>query len=144
MKGKEKCKILKEIRRQIAEQNDIEWVVSECKHQGECRGTCPKCESEVRKLEQELDIRRRIGKQVALAGVSVALLAGLAGCGIAKAEPVGGGGNDLSGAVPYIEETTPYDGDIEILDGEVASTEPESEEYWLDGDVAIPDQQHVR
>ena len=31
--GKEKCRILKEIRAEIAKQNDIEWVVSECKHQ---------------------------------------------------------------------------------------------------------------
>ena len=32
MKGKEKCKALKEIRKQIAENNNIEYVVSECKH----------------------------------------------------------------------------------------------------------------
>ena len=54
MRGKEKCKALKEIRRQIAEKNDIEFVVSECKHQGDCKGTCPKCEAEVRYLEREL------------------------------------------------------------------------------------------
>ena len=42
--GKEKCRILKEIRAEIARANDIEWVVSECKHKGNCKGTCPKCE----------------------------------------------------------------------------------------------------
>ena len=42
--GKEKCRILKEIRAEIAKANDIEWVTSECKHQGNCKGTCPKCE----------------------------------------------------------------------------------------------------
>ena len=56
MKGKEKCKALKEIRKQIAENNNIEYVVSECKHKGECKGTCPKCEAEVRYLEKELDL----------------------------------------------------------------------------------------
>ena len=38
MNGKDKCRILKDIRRQIAEKNDIEWVVSECKHKGNCKG----------------------------------------------------------------------------------------------------------
>ena len=41
MNGKSKCKILKEIRRQIAENNDIEFVTSECKYQGDCLGTSP-------------------------------------------------------------------------------------------------------
>ena len=36
MKGKKRGKILKEIRRQIAENNDIEFITSECKHQGDC------------------------------------------------------------------------------------------------------------
>lgn len=142
MTGKDKCKILKEIRRQVAEQNDIEWVVSECKHKGACRGTCPKCESEVRKLERELDLRRRVGKKIALAGISAAFLAGLVGCGITTTATPEPGGNDLGGAVPYIEESTD---DIEILDGEVASTEDDQnnqqdsypDEIMLDGDVAL-------
>lgn len=54
MNGKSKCKILKQIRKQIAAENDITYVVSECKHQGDCLGTCPKCEAEVRYLEEEL------------------------------------------------------------------------------------------
>jgi len=80
MNGKDKCRILKDIRKQIALQNDIEWVVSECSHKGECRGTCPKCESEVRKLEKELQLRRRLGKAVAITGVSAACMAGLTAC----------------------------------------------------------------
>ena len=80
MNGKDKCRILKDIRRQIAEQNDIEWVVSECQHKGKCKGTCPKCESEVRQLEQALAKRRRIGKAVMVAGVSAACMTGLSAC----------------------------------------------------------------
>ena len=53
MNGKNKCKILKEIRKQIAAENDISYVTSECKHKGDCLGTCPKCEAEVRYLEQQ-------------------------------------------------------------------------------------------
>lgn len=59
--GKEKCRILKEIRAEIARQNDIEWVVSECKHKGDCQGTCPKCEQEVLELEEALANREVLG-----------------------------------------------------------------------------------
>ncbi len=49
-RGKQTCKILKEIRRQIAEANGIEFATSECRYKGDCLGTCPKCEAEVRYL----------------------------------------------------------------------------------------------
>ncbi len=74
MTGKNKCKILKDIRRQIAEKNDIDLVIKECSFQGECKGTCPRCEAEVRFLEKELKKRTNLGKAVAIAGV-VSLLA---------------------------------------------------------------------
>ena len=35
-RGKQTCKILKDIRRQIAEANDIEFITSECQYQGDC------------------------------------------------------------------------------------------------------------
>ena len=78
--GKEKCRILKEIRAEIARQNDIEWVVSECKHQGNCKGTCPKCEQEVRKLEKALERREALGKRVAVVGVSASIALSVTGC----------------------------------------------------------------
>lgn len=74
MTGKQKCKILKQIRRQIAETNDINLLVEECTRKGKCRGTCPRCEWEVRVLERELEKRRLAGKKVALAGISVGFL----------------------------------------------------------------------
>ncbi|MDE5806036.1 MAG: carboxypeptidase-like regulatory domain-containing protein [Paramuribaculum sp.] len=74
-RGKQTCKILKEIRRQIAEANGIEFATSECRYKGDCLGTCPKCESEVRYLEQQLRARTLAGKAVALAGISAASLA---------------------------------------------------------------------
>ena len=76
-KGKRTCKILKEIRKQIAAENDIELVISECTYQGDCLGTCPKCEAEVRYLERELEKRQRLGKAVAIAGLSVGMLGAL-------------------------------------------------------------------
>ena len=42
MRGKDKCKILKEIRQRIADENDIPYVTRECSYQGECTGTCPR------------------------------------------------------------------------------------------------------
>lgn len=73
-RGKQTCKILKEIRRQIAEANDIEFVTSECRYKGDCFGTCPKCEAEVRYLEQQLRARSLTGKAVALAGISAGIM----------------------------------------------------------------------
>lgn len=79
-KGKNTCKILKEIRRQIAEANDIEYVVEECQYKGDCLGTCPKCEAEVRYLEQQLHQRQLLGKAIMVAGISAGLLS-LSSCG---------------------------------------------------------------
>lgn len=78
-RGKQTCKILKEIRRQIAEANDIEFVTSECRYKGDCLGTCPKCEAEVRYLEQQLHSRSLSGKAVALAGISAGMIL-MSGC----------------------------------------------------------------
>ena len=73
-RGKNTCRILKEIRKQIAEENDIQLVIEECTYQGDCLGTCPKCEAEVRYLERELEKRQRMGKAAVVAGLSVGLL----------------------------------------------------------------------
>ncbi len=80
MRGKEKCKALKEIRQKIAEENDIAFAVSECTHQGDCRGTCPKCEAELRYLERQLEIRKNLGKAVVVAGISAGMCAPMVAC----------------------------------------------------------------
>lgn len=78
-RGKQTCRILKEIRRQIAEANNIEFITSECRYKGDCLGTCPKCEAEVRYLEQQLHARSLAGKAVALAGISAGMIL-MSGC----------------------------------------------------------------
>lgn len=70
-KGKNTCKILKEIRKQIAEDNDIELIIEECTYKGDCEGTCPRCEEEVRFLEEELEKRQKEGKKAVLGGRSL-------------------------------------------------------------------------
>ena len=72
--GKRTCEILKDVRRKIAQENDIALVERECTHEGDCRGTCPYCESEVRYLERELSKRRALGKAVTVAGIAVSTM----------------------------------------------------------------------
>lgn len=74
-RGKQVCKILKDIRIKIAQENDIEFITSECTHKGDCAGTCPKCEAEVRYLESQLARRRASGRNMRLAGISLGLAA---------------------------------------------------------------------
>ncbi|MBQ9584549.1 MAG: hypothetical protein IJR20_00950 [Muribaculaceae bacterium] len=71
--GKQICETLKAIRSEIASANDIDYSPTECNHEGECAGTCPKCESEMRWLEKQLRNRQALGKAVTIAGLSVAL-----------------------------------------------------------------------
>ena len=65
---------------QVAKANEIKYAPTECHHEGDCAGTCPSCEAEVRYLEQQLQLRRQLGKAVAVVGVSMGLVA-LASCG---------------------------------------------------------------
>ena len=74
--GKNICKQLKEVRKRIAEENNIPLEIEECTYKGECRGTCPRCEAEVRYLENALADRQSLGKVVRVAGVALALMAG--------------------------------------------------------------------
>ncbi len=70
--GHDICDKLKEIRREIARRNGINLIIPECTYKGECAGTCPKCESEVRFLESEL---QKIENPV-IDGIGVYLLEG--------------------------------------------------------------------
>ena len=152
MMGKEKCRILKEIRQRIADENDIPWVTQECTHKGSCRGTCPKCESELRELERQLAARQALGKRVAVAALCAGMAFSAAGCG-----PLDGPGptagepeplpthhtpapaatpdpdewvlegevpyNELEGYLPYTEPPEVVEGETELL-GDVAYIEP--------------------
>lgn len=68
--GKDICKHLKAIRRQIAQENDIALDIPECTYKGDCSGTCPRCESELQYLESELTRRSSFGKAALVAGVA--------------------------------------------------------------------------
>jgi len=136
MRGKEKCKALKEIRKQIAENNDIEYAVSECTHQGDCKGTCPKCEAELRYLERELARKAKLGKTAVVAGLSALATIGLAGCNSKDKEdsPWGTTENTIEelGGVAVPED---LDGYVEIAGEE--TVEP-TEEIIVDGEEDYP------
>ena len=72
-RGKTICNQLKEVRKHIAEENGIPLEMEECTYKGECRGTCPRCEAEVRYLENALAERLRIGKVATVAGLALGL-----------------------------------------------------------------------
>ena len=71
--GKKICERLKVVRKQIADANDIPYEITECPHQGPCAGTCPKCESELRYIENQLTLRLAAGKAVSLVGLSLGI-----------------------------------------------------------------------
>ena len=53
--GKDKCELLKNIRTYIAEKYGLDYLPSECKHEGDCQGTCPKCDAELIDIQKQLD-----------------------------------------------------------------------------------------
>lgn len=74
-KGKSTCKILKDIRQKIAVANGIRYIPKECNFKGECKGTCPACEAEIRYLEDELKRKQRNGFAVKIGGIAAGLCA---------------------------------------------------------------------
>ena len=72
-KGKSTCKLLKDIRQQIADANGISYQPKECHHKGDCAGTCPACEEEVRYLERELKARKGNGFGMKVAGIAAGI-----------------------------------------------------------------------
>ena len=79
--GKITCEILKKIRSEIAEANQIDYVTEPCTFKGACIGTCPKCEAELRELEHQLAKKQGFPKTALIAGVTLSLLTGVTSCG---------------------------------------------------------------
>ena len=146
MLGKQKCKILKEIRQRIADENDIPYVTRECTYQGSCKGTCPRCESELRYLEQQLAARQALGKRVTVAALCAGMAFGAAGCAPFAPKPTPTPVvEELSGAVPYDEPIptpteTPEPETGEALPPE--EIEPVEIEFELAGDVPYFSEEH--
>ena len=69
-KGRTICKVLKDVRRKIATENGISYHPEECHHKGECVGTCPGCEKEIRYLEEQLKNKQHSGLGLKVAGIA--------------------------------------------------------------------------
>jgi hypothetical protein len=122
-RGKQTCKILKEIRKQIAAENDIKLVIEECTYQGDCLGTCPKCEAEVRYLERELEKRQRLGKAAVFAGMTIGTAITAAGCG-PLVQPTAGMPMDPNDTITVTDSTSCHPD--RLLEGDVVKTLPDS------------------
>ena len=98
--GKNICKYLKEVRKNIANEYNIPLEQEECTFEGECNGTCPHCEAEVKYIEQELSKKGKmniLGKAAAIAGLSLSMAA----CNT--------GGHQLMGDVPVRGKIADFD-----------------------------------
>ena len=81
--GKNICATLKQVRKCVAEANGIVYDPKECHFEGDCNGTCPACEAEVRYLEHQLNLLRTAGKAVTVMGVALGMTL-TAGCSSAS------------------------------------------------------------
>lgn len=114
-KGKKLCQELKNIRKQIADANEIDYAPKECQHKGDCRGTCEKCEQDIRYIEHQLSLRKAAGKAIKIAGLFTGMAA-LSACGPTTSENNGD-------VVPTCGDTIRVD----QLEGDVYAPEPEDE-----------------
>ena len=120
--GKHICEQLKAIRLDIARANGIEYQPRECHHEGDCAGTCPACESEMRYLEREIARRRSLGKSALVAGVSL----GLMSFASTSCNQLNKADNDvLRGEVELVEDSCAIVdsiGEERIVEGEMVDT----------------------
>ena len=112
-KQKKKCEHLKQIRKNVADAIGVELNQSICTFEGECKGTCPKCEQEERKLSKALLV-----KGTAVAASAAMLLTGCA------TEP-----DVLAGDMPNPEF---YEDELE---GETTMADDDDEPIMLEGDM---------
>lgn len=74
MTGKEKCNLMRQIRRKIAQANDIIYLSTECDNDGYCLGTCPMCDAEIQYLDEQLNQKVKNGSEIQVAGIGMELL----------------------------------------------------------------------
>lgn len=145
MNGKNVCAYLKSVRQKVAEANGIDMEFPPCHYEGDCKGTCPRCEAEVAQLERELSKRQQLSKRVAIlgiaAGLTFAALPATAQNDVTTAPPPA---SDwavdefyIEGELPDLEEYAPYEraqfpGGQEKLNQYLAENinYPSTERHW--------------
>lgn len=123
MTGKERCRVLKDVRKTLSQKLGIDLNQTECTYEGECKGTCPKCKKEESILNSAL-----IKKGATLAGATL-LTVSLTGCTLF--EP------DIAGDVVQLPENPP---EAEELSGDVQTIEDDkTAPQELEGDMVLPE-----
>ena len=161
--GKRICETLKAIRSEIASANEIDYSPTPCHHEGDCAGTCPKCESETRWLERQLRNRQALGKAVTIAGLSLALGA-MSSCNTRVTTPPDVGDvpntdtsfctkpDTTSTIVTSTENGTEKDDSLNRItplrngnDGvdPIGKDDNDDEKYQVMGEVAVDDDGHI-
>ena len=69
MNGRQKCEIVNQIRKKVADNNGIDFEISECTLNTNCSRRCEKTDSELEYLESELEKRQSEGVKLNLKGV---------------------------------------------------------------------------
>lgn len=135
MTHKEKCKKMKSIRKTIADKLGVDLHQRKCTYQGDCKGTCPRCEQEEKTLNKIL-----LKNSAAVAGLAMTAIS-ITGCGSVEDLTTEHRANDpsvLSTTEKKPDSTEPLDGDI--LEGDtIADTQETTTETTeiLDGVVEI-------
>ena len=126
-RGRNICNTLKAIRKQIADANGIDYSPEECNYKGECMGTCPKCEQDVRDLEYELHLKQMAGKAIKVAGIAAGLVA-MTACSDGKVQRISS--DATQGELNIVKEEEPKPGDRQ-LEGDISFKYAEEENRKL-------------
>lgn len=121
MYGRHKCELLKSIRKTIADMNGIEYEPTPCDYDGECPGTCPRCDQESAWLMSELRRKEAAGSPIRIGVESLEELENIA--------------NDEFDDERYVTMGLPAPPDDEDLVGNMIAPE----EMRLQGDIADSD-----
>ena len=104
-------------------------------------GTCPKCESEVRYLERELEKRRSLGYKVTVAGLAAGITLASTGCSMFEKNVKGDMIIDSESSVDEssVEEYTTTAGDLPFEDSSDESSIPDESYSEVMGQVEVSD-----
>ena len=116
MNDKKICEVLRGIRQDIASANDIDYAPAECEYKGECSGTCPHCESEMRYIERQLRMRQAMGKAVVVAGLTLSTAALTPAQAQTQQSPRQVAAQQSE---PHLVDAAPADSDVVIVRGNV-------------------------
>lgn len=132
MIGKRKCEILKSIRKTIADMNGIKYKPTPCNHEGDCLGTCPRCDKESEWLMAELRKKEAAGSSIRIDVESIEELENVA------MEPIDEEEETLLGDIipPEFETMGIMSAPLEILQDDVCDddNDNDNEDEIIDGE----------